>query len=295
MAPLIPFMSEAIYQNLKRPNDPSSVHLATWPKVINSYLNKELEDQMALILQSVRLAHALRSSANIKNRIPLAKLYVVSRNADERATFIKMSEVLQEEVNVKSVVVESAEERLVDYTMKANFKILGKVLGKDMKVGASAIEALPTRAILSLLAGERLTIEFSGVQMNHLEIGLEDVLITRHAKADVQTISEGHLTVALDTTLTPELLREGMMRDLIRAIQNLRKESDFAVSDRITFTLVVENAEIEAEFALILSEFGAFIKREVLATNHSLSVGVSDSASDIVVGTFSAKLVVKRV
>ncbi|NIZ19600.1 isoleucine--tRNA ligase [Entomospira culicis] len=295
MAPLIPFMSEAIYQNLKRPNDPMSVHLATWPKVINSYLNKELEDQMALILQSVRLAHALRSSANIKNRIPLAKLYVVSRNADERATFIKMSEVLQEEVNVKSVVVESAEERLVDYTMKANFKILGKVLGKDMKVGASAIEALPTRAILSLLAGERLTIEFSGVQMNHLEIGLEDVLITRHAKADVQTISEGHLTVALDTTLTPELLREGMMRDLIRAIQNLRKESDFAVSDRITFTLVVENAEIEAEFALILSEFGAFIKREVLATNHSLSVGVSDSASDIVVGTFSAKLVVKRV
>ncbi|NIZ41189.1 isoleucine--tRNA ligase [Entomospira entomophila] len=284
MAPLLPFMSEEIYQNLKGDSDPESVHLAKWPTYQPEYLDDALEQQMALILKSVRLGHALRSSANIKNRIPLATAHLVSLDDGERDILRQMEEVLREELNVKSIVVTEKEDDLVDYTMKANFKILGKSLGKDMKLGAAAIEQLPVDSIKQLLQGQSISIQIDGTQIKEFTVTQSDVIIARHAKADVQTISEDGLTVALDINLTEELIREGTMRDLIRSIQNLRKERDLAVSDRIHLSIWASSLSAHKEVNLILETFGTFIQSEVLANDIAIQEERTNQMQEISIG-----------
>jgi isoleucyl-tRNA synthetase len=209
---------------------PESVHLCSFPAYEAARRDLALEREMALARRAVSLGRALRTMHNLKIRQPLKALHLVTRDPAEKAVLASMRELIREEINVKQVVLRENEEELVEYAAKANFKLLGKTLGKDMKEAAALIEKLGGRDIRTLLAGGTVELRVGG---RSVPLGAEGVLVTRTEKEHLKVLNEGSLTVALDPELTPELVREGLVRDLVRGVQSLRKERGLAVTDRI--------------------------------------------------------------
>ncbi len=229
-APFIPFITEEIYQNLKRDKMPESIHLSDYPVTDNSKRDMDLEKKMEITRQAVSMGRALRSIHSLKIRQPLKSLYVVTRDPRERAVLREMEDIIIEELNVKDVIFRENEEDLVAYKAKANFKILGKTLGKNMKAAAKKIEELTMVEIQSLLDGAVLHIDY---EAGILELKEDGIIIQRLEKENLKVLNEGSLTVGLDTGITEELLKEGAVRDVVRSIQNLRKERGLEVTDRI--------------------------------------------------------------
>jgi len=235
-APFIPFVTEEIYQNLRTDDMPESVHLSSYPEADENRRDTLLERKMELTRQTVSMGRALRTSHKLKTRQPLKALHLVTRNKEEKTILLEMVDIISEELNVKEVLFRDNEEELVEYSAKANFKVLGRKLGKDMKAAASKIAELSADAIQSLMDGAVLSLDIDGVEHKNLELTQEAVVIQRSEKAGLKVLNEGSLTVALDPEITEELLQEGIVRDLIRGIQNLRKESDLDVTDRIVLS-----------------------------------------------------------
>jgi isoleucyl-tRNA synthetase len=233
-APFMPFVTEAIWQNLRLPSDPESVHLADFPLPRKARRDSALEFKMAAVQRAVSMGRSLRSQYNIKVRQPLRTVELVTRNPDEKAVLLEMTEIIREELNVKNVVFRDNEEDLVEYQAKANFRVLGKELGKNMKAAAARIEALSQSEIQGILEGAALSIDVAG---KAVEITREKLDIRRLEKASLRVLNEGTLTVGLDTEVTGALSQEGDVRDLVRGVQNLRKELGFAVTDRIRLRL----------------------------------------------------------
>ena len=233
-APFMPFTTDAIWQNLRRLAEPASVHLADYPVQQAARIDAALEFKMAAVQHAVALGRALRSQYNIKVRQPLRMVEVVTRNAAEKAALLEMAEIIAEELNVKEVVFGDNEEDLVEYQAKANFRVLGKELGKDMKAASEKIETLKRTEIEAVLEGSTLAIEVGG---RTVDITIDKLDIKRIEKTGLKVLNEGTLTVALDTEITAELSAEGDVRDLVRGVQNLRKEMGLEVSDRITLAL----------------------------------------------------------
>jgi isoleucyl-tRNA synthetase len=229
-APIMPFTTDAIWRNLRLEGDAESVHLADFPIPREERRNRDLEYRMAAVQHAVSMGRSLRSQYNIKGRQPLRTVELVTRNIDEKKVLLEMEEIIREELNVKNVFFRDNEEDLVEYEVKANFRVLGKELGKDMKAAAEKIAALSQTEIQGVLEGATLSID---VADKTVEITAEKLDIRRIEKANLKVLNEGTLTVALDTEITEELSREGDVRDLIRGVQNLRKEMGFAVTDRI--------------------------------------------------------------
>ncbi|HOJ98643.1 MAG TPA: isoleucine--tRNA ligase [Termitinemataceae bacterium] len=229
-APFIPFVTEAIWQNLKTEDDPLSVHLADFPVSQKSRRDLQLEYRMQVVQHAVSMGRALRYQYNIKVRQPLKTVELVTRNPEEKKVLIEMEEIIREELNVKTVVFRDNEEDLVEYQAKPNFRVLGKELGKDMQIAAQRISALSQREIQSILEGAVLSLDING---RALELTADKLDIRRLEKANLRVLNEGTLTVALDTEITEELAQEGDIRDLVRGIQNLRKEKGLEVTDRI--------------------------------------------------------------
>jgi isoleucyl-tRNA synthetase len=230
--PFMPFITEAIWQNLRSDDEPESVHLCDFPEPETARIDTELEFKMAVAQRAVVLGRALRSQYNLKNRQPLASVTLVTRDPHEKAALAieEMAGVIREELNVKETRLSGNESELVDYEAKANFRVLGKELGKDMKAAAEEIAKLPAAAIMDILDNHPVTIEVAGKAV----VLTKDKLDIRRIEKDrLKVLNEGSLTVGLDTSLTTALVREGDARDLIRGVQNLRKESGFAVTDRI--------------------------------------------------------------
>ncbi|MDR2757997.1 MAG: isoleucine--tRNA ligase [Spirochaetaceae bacterium] len=232
--PFMPFTTDAIWQNLRKEGDAESVHLTDFPLPRLERRDRNLEYKMGAVQHAVSMGRALRSQYNLKVRQPLKAVELVTRNADEKRVFLEMEDIIREELNVKNVIFRDNEEDLVEYEAKANFRILGKELGKDMKAAADRIAALSQLEIQGLLEGATLSIEVSG---RSVEITAEKVDIRRIEKANLRVLNEGTLTVALHTEVTEELIQEGDVRDLIRGVQNLRKDKGFAVTDRIRLRL----------------------------------------------------------
>jgi len=256
-APFIPFITDEIWQNLRKDSDPESVHLADWPQADSRRRRTDLETKMTIARRAVVLGRSLRNSHNLKNRQPLKTVYLVTRNAEEKRMLREMEDLIREELNVKEVLVQDNEEALVEYSAKANFKVLGKLLGGSMKTAAARIETLHASEIVSLLEGNNLHIEVDG---HAVELNQESVLVARKEKASLKVINEGSLTLALDGEVTPELKLEGHMRDMVRAVQNARKERGLEVSDRIL--LVVSGGEVIRD---TLEAFGSVLAVETLA------------------------------
>ena len=258
-APFVPFITEEMFQNLKTSEDKESVHLCDYPVVNKNWINEELEFKMATVQKAVSMGHSLRNQFNLKNRQPLASVALVTRNPEEKAVLAEMQDVMAEELNVKAVEFHDREDELVEYKAKANFKVLGKELGPKMKAAAAVITTLTSEQIQSILEGTNLTIDVEGTSV---DLNSEKVLVERFEKDDLKVLNDGTLTVGLDSKITDELKKEGYVRDLIRGIQNTRKESGLAVTDRIKLE-VTGDAELEAAFNM----FKDFIANETLAVS----------------------------
>jgi isoleucyl-tRNA synthetase len=229
-APFMPFTADAVWRNLRRESDPPSVHLADYPEVRAGRQDRALEFKMASVQHAVSMGRSLRSQYNIKVRRPLKTVELVTRNPDEKKVLLEMEDIIREELNVKNVVFRDNEEDLVEYEAKANFRVLGKELGRDMKAAAARIETLSRAEIQGLLEGATLSIDIAG---RAVEITADKLDIRRIEKASLKVLNEGTLTVGLDMEVTEELAREGDVRDLIRGVQNARKEAGLEVTDRI--------------------------------------------------------------
>jgi len=234
-APFIPFTTDAIWQNLRTPSDPESVHLTDFPVSKNERRDRNLEFKMESVRRAVSMGRALRAQYNIKVRQPLKTVELVTRKAEEKKVLIEMEEIIRDELNVKNVVFRDNEEDLVEYEAKANFRVLGKELGKDMKAAAEKIASLSKSEIQGLLEGATLSIELPGGRA--IDITGDKLEIRRIEKANLKILNEGTLTIGLDTEITSELSKEGDVRDLVRGVQNLRKELGLEVTNRISLFL----------------------------------------------------------
>ena len=260
-APVIPFITETMYQNFKTESDKESVHLCDYPVYNEKMRDEALEFRMATVQKAVSMGRSLRNQFNLKNRQPLASCQLVTRNAEERAVLSDMQDTIAEELNVKSVIFHDKEDELVEYKAKANFKVMGKELGPKMKACASIIMTLTSEQIEQVLNGNALVIDVEG---QNVELTEEKLIVERIEKENLKVVNEGTLTVALDTKVTDELKKEGYVRDLIRGIQNARKESGFNVTDRIKLT-VSGDSELSDAF----KTFESMIASEVLAEKSS--------------------------
>lgn len=276
-APVVPFVSESIWQNLRSTGDAESVHLADYPVYDESLRDAALEFKMETVQKAVSMGRSLRYQFNLKTRQPLKAVELVTRNPDEKTVLLEMEESIREELNVKEVIFHDKEEDLVEYTAKANFRVLGKELGPAMKLAAEQIERLSSSEIQSVLEGATLSIEVDG---KHVELTTEKLMVNRIEKANLKVVNEGTLTVGLDTEVTEELQLEGLIRDLVRGVQNLRKERGLEVTDRIRLTVsALPGASGDAGKVLLEKAFNLFrdyVASETLAVS---AAWIADLAS----------------
>lgn len=258
-APVIPFITESIWLNLRTKDDPESVHLADYPEYNEAHRDLELEFKMGTVQKAVSMGRSLRYQYNLKIRQPLKSVEFVTKNPDEKRVLLEMEESIREELNVKKVVFHQREDELVEYKAKANFRTLGKELGPLMKAASAAIADLGQESIQSILEGSTLSIEVEG---KPVELDSSKILVDRIEKANLKVVNEGTLTVALDSEITDDLRREGYVRDLVRGIQSLRKESGLSVTDRIHLKV---SGSGSPDLQEACSQFADFIKGETLA------------------------------
>jgi isoleucyl-tRNA synthetase len=258
-APFIPFVTEEIWQNLRTDSDPESVHLADYPVYNGARRDEALEFKMDTVQKAVSMGRSLRYQFNLKIRQPLKSVELVTKNPEEKKVLLEMEESIREELNVKKVVFHEKEDELVEYRAKPNFRVLGKELGSSMKIAAERIGGLGQSEIQSLLEGSVLTIDIDG---KNIDLSIEKLLIDRLEKDNLKVVNEGTLTVALDTQITQELRLEGYVRDLVRGVQNLRKERGLEVTDRIVLSVSGSSALKEA-----CDAFADYISSETLAVS----------------------------
>lgn len=269
-APFIPFVTENIWQNLKTSDDAPSVHLCNYPRYKEAWHDEELEFKMATVQKAVSMGRSLRNQFNIKNRQPLSSVALVTRNADEKKVLAEMEDSVREELNVKRVVFHDREEELVEYKAKANFRTLGKELGPLMKAAAQKIASLSQEEIQSVLEGSRLALEIEG---ESVELTEEKIIVERIEKAGLKVVNDGTLTVGLDTNITDDLKKEGLARDLVRGIQNLRKEEGLSVTDRIALQ-VFGDEDLKSAFEM----FSDFVAGETLCVKIEFNENAKDGS-----------------
>lgn len=269
-APLIPFLTEAVWQNLRTDEDKESVHLMDYPVYNERFRDEKLEFKMAAVQKAVSMGRSLRNQFNLKNRQPLASIALVTRDAAEKSVLESMIETIREELNVKKVLFHEKEAELVEYGAKANFRVLGKQLGAKMKNAAARIAKLAESQIADILDGKKVAIDVDG---ETVRLDAENVIVERTEKEDLKVLNDGTLTVGLDTKITDSLKKEGYARDLVRGIQNLRKSSGFDITDRIKL-FVSGDAELKSAF----EEFKDFIAGETLASSIEWSGDLQNAA-----------------
>ena len=229
-APMIPFMTEEIYQNLVRSIDKDaieSIHLCDFPEVREEWINKELEDDMEELLKIVVLGRAARNTANIKNRQPIGIMYVKADK--EMGQFY--TDIIADELNVKEVKFASDVESFVSYSFKPQLRTVGPKYGKLLNgIRTVLAEINGTEAMNELKSTGLLTLDIDG---NKVELSEEDLLIETAQTEGYVTEADGDISVVLDTNLTPELIEEGFVREIVSKVQTMRKEAGFEVMDKI--------------------------------------------------------------
>ena len=229
-APMIPFMTEEIYQNLVRSvdkNAPESIHLCDFPTVKEEWINKELEDDMEELLKIVVLGRAARNTANIKNRQPIGTMYV---KADKEMSQF-YTDIIADELNVKEVKFANDVESFISYSFKPQLRTVGPKYGKLLNgIRTALAEINGTEAMKELKSTGLLTLDIDG---NKVELSEEDLLIETAQTEGYVTEADGDISVVLDTNLTPELIEEGFVREIVSKVQTMRKEAGFEVMDKI--------------------------------------------------------------
>ncbi|MEI8242393.1 MAG: isoleucine--tRNA ligase [bacterium] len=258
-APITPFISDAIYRNLRGRNMPESVHLCDFPAADDAARNPELERRMALAQTVVKLGRQLRTDHDLKVRQPLARLHVVSADPRVRQQVAAFAELVNDELNIKELATDADESALAHIQVKPDFRKLGPRFGAKMKLAAAAIAALPPDEAAILAAGRPVTVNVDGALE---KIEPADVVVQRTPREGLVVAAEENVIVAIETALTPELLCEGLAREFVSKIQNLRKEAEFEVSQRIAIDFVADE-----ETAGALKAHRAYIAGETLAVS----------------------------
>ena len=256
-APMIPFMTEDIYQNLVKSIDasaPESIHLCDFPEVHENWIDPKMEEDMADLLEIVVMGRAARNTANIKNRQPIGTMYVKSEF--QLSEFYK--EIIEDELNVKEVVFKDDIADFISYSFKPQMRTVGPKYGKLLnKIKTVLSELDGNKAMAELKSTGELKLDIDGQEIVLLE---EDLLIDMAQMEGYVSESDHTITVVLDTNLTPELIEEGFVRELVSKIQTMRKEAGFEVMDKIR-VYAKDNDKIVS----IMKNHGDEIKSEVLA------------------------------
>ena len=256
-APMIPFMTEDIYQNLVKSIDasaPESIHLCDFPEVHENWIDPKMEEDMADLLEIVVMGRAARNTANIKNRQPIGTMYVKSEF--QLSEFYK--EIIEDELNVKEVVFKDDIADFISYSFKPQMRTVGPKYGKLLnKIKTVLSELDGNKAMAELKSTGELKLDIDGEEIVLLE---EDLLIDMAQMEGYVSESDHTITVVLDTNLTPELIEEGFVRELVSKIQTMRKEAGFEVMDKIRVY-----AKDNDKIVDIMKNHGDEIKSEVLA------------------------------
>ena len=268
-APFTPFMADALYRNLS--GQDSSVHLTEWPQVRAERLDGELTADMAAVMKVVELGRAVRGAHNLKTRQPLAGVRVRAASPAALEALKRSQTQIMEELNVKAVDFLEGDTDLVQYSLRPNLPVVGKRYGKQLPALKAALAGADARAVAqAVAAGQGFSVQADGVSF---DLTPESVLVDAKAPEGVAAAEDSGYLVAFDTALTPELLREGLARDLVRAVQEARKAAGFEVQDRIELAL-----DLSGEALAAAQEWQAFIAGEVLA--QEVSFGPSEQAAE---------------
>ena len=258
MAPFTPFITERVWQDLFAGNDEASVHLSAWPAWSDADIDDTLRDQVDLTRRIVELGRAARATSGVKTRQPLGRALVAAAGWDKLPDGLQ--EQIRDEVNVLALDSLAGTDELVDVSVKANFKALGARFGKRTPLVANAIAAADARALVTSLRDGSAQVEVEGAMET---VGPDDVIVTEMPREGWTVASADGESLALDLTLTAELIEQGIARDVTRLIQDARKSSGFDISDRITVTW---HSGSDQTIAAVVTH-SAHIAEEVLATS----------------------------
>ncbi len=265
VAPIAPFFADRLYTDLTAATtgETTSVHLADFPKVDETVIDKALETEMKMAQDITSMVLALRRKANLKVRQPLAMIMVPVMNEAQKASIEAMSALVKNEVNVKEIKFVSNEEGVLVKKVKPDFKKLGPKYGKIMKLLAAQITSMSQKDIIEFEKQGSFTFNINGedatVELTDVEVISEDI-------PGWLVANEGSLTVALDITVSDELRREGIARELVNRIQNIRKSSGFEITDKIDVVITPNEATDEA-----VKEYSDYIARQVLAESITIA------------------------
>ncbi|MDH3500508.1 MAG: isoleucine--tRNA ligase, partial [Acidimicrobiia bacterium] len=272
LAPVLPFIAEEIYQGLvvdhaEPETVPASVHHTDFPQADTSVIDVELEQAMATVRSVVTLGRGIRAREQTGVRQPLEELTVLTRDQRVDAAVTSHVALIIDELNVRNVVVRADEASLVRLSAKANFKTLGPRLGPLVKDVAAGLSKLESQELDTFLAEGSMTIA------GH-ELTGEDVIITREPIEGLAVASDGPLSVALEMTLTPELLGEGQAREFVNRLQGVRRDLDLAVTDRVRIVWHTDDDDL----ARAINTHAGFIAGEVLAVEWGQEPGIAGTA-----------------
>ena len=261
LAPFIPFVTEAIYQNLTRSireQAYESIHHTAWLVHDPAAIDQDLLDQMEVARQVASLGLAARNSAGLKVRQPLAR--VLAYAGGRQSLRDELIEIVTDELNVKQFEFVLQASELVEYQVLPDNKLLGPRFGAAFpRLRQALLAADPNAVAASVLAGQPVTLELDG---DPVELAPEEILVQTRPAAGLAVAADRYATVAVDAQVTPELHREGMAREVVRRVQAMRKSAGFDIADRITTYY-----EAESEFARVFQEWAAYIQAETLSTD----------------------------
>jgi len=289
-APFLPFVSEEIYRSLAFPvaaAGPASVHLCDYPAGDPALVDRDLEAGMDMVMRWVSLVRAARNRSRIKVKQPLAGVRLGRRDGVPQAVLEPLLEHLKEEVNVKEVVFEDDLSGFVTYEVIPRFDLLGPRLGDRVKALKGVLGRLDAGVVQVLEGGAPIKVDLEGEET---EIKPEEVTIRKSEKEGYLFESDGAGSIVLDTTITPELLREGRAREIVSGIQNLRKQSGFDVTDNIRIHIVGDELTARA-----IETFGEHIKAETLALSIDPILPAGKAHLDLAMGDERARVVLERV
>ena len=289
IAPISPFYADRLYRDLTG-NEDQSVHLAMFPEADSSVIDKKLEERMRLAQTITSLVLSLRRKANLKVRQPLQRIMIPAIDSAQAESIMAMKDLVLGEVNVKELQLVSGDDTMLVKRVKPDFKKLGPKFGKAMKQVAAAVQSMSQHDIATLEREGSITLQLGDTPAT---IELCDVEVMSEDIPGWLVASEGNVTVALDITVTPELRMEGLARDIVNRIQNIRKDRNYEITDKIVLTFAPEADDADTRAAL--EAYGSYIARQVLANDLMIGEVAADDADVEVLELDSLNLPVKIV
>lgn len=295
LAPCIPFLTERMYQNLvlgrdileisesdhpasdEQQNLPGSVHLCDYPTSDSTLLDEDLNRRMAAAQQVVKLGHKLREENTLRVRQPLAELQYAAADAPTAAAIGQLSDVIKEELNIEQITQQDNLDDLVGYSYKPNLKTLGPKYGKLLGMLRKQLPELGDDVLGPLRRGEDVAVDIDG---HRIELTPDDVLISTEQAADWVCADDSGIQIAISTVLTDDLVRKGMSRDFVRHVQQLRKDADLHIQDRIRIEFHSEDNQVQA----MVTEWADYIRGETLADDIHFAASPPADAKTVSVG-----------